>query len=94
MKIGAKKLQLNKWQFRFVLEKRPPWLIGFAPHILIHLAKVHIAPKEGQLMNKDLYRGFIFDYTLPTYRYVFRTREIRIAKINWIYWVDVFYNNN
>ena len=91
MKIGAKKLELNKWQFRFILEKCPPWMFGFAPHIIIHFAKFHTRPNEGECFTKDHYKGFIIDWTVPLYRLTLMVRTVRIAKLNFIYWIDVFY---
>lgn len=91
MYIGAKRLELNKWQFRLRIEKSPPWLMGFAPHVMFHFAKVIKRPPEGSVITKDCYKGIIWDYTIPTYRLTITYRTIQLAKLNFIYWVDIFY---
>jgi hypothetical protein len=64
MRIGAKQLKMDKWQFRFIIEKRPIYLPPdlFRPHIMISLTKFKHYPPSGSIPKKCCYKGFIFDW--------------------------------
>jgi len=91
MKIGAKKLKLNNWQFRLILEKCPPYIFGgFVPHILVQLTKFHQKPPMGDKPKKGLhYQGFTWEYTLPTYKWIIEVRRIKIGKVLFPYSVKI-----
>ena len=86
--LGAKKLEIGKWQFCLVVESCPPQMIGvFCPHIYFHCAKVHTRPPVGEMITREHYKGVIWDWVLPLDRIVFKTRTFQVWR--WRVWLYV-----
>jgi hypothetical protein len=82
MKIGAKKLEIGKWQFRLCVYKTAPFrLEGFQPQIIVHFAKFRQRPPEGEMAMKGRdYKGFIFDWVAPRIDIIITTKTFYIFR--------------
>lgn len=78
--IGAKKRELGKWQFRFIVETCPPTMFrAFCPHVVFYLAKVHQLSPQGEMLQKGRdYKGIIWEWTFPYHRIIFKERTLLV----------------
>ena len=66
MELGAKKLELNKWQWRIMIGVRPPYMIRvFKPYIRLHFAKIIQKPGRGSVFTRNDFKGIVWDWVCP-----------------------------
>lgn len=84
------KRELNKWQWGFVIAKRPPWIHpvhGFFPYIRFYCLKFTSFVDAGATFGKENYTGFYWDWMFRK-TFIVRTRTIilplRLRKALWM----------
>lgn len=56
------KPEKNKWQYGVDITKCPPFVKGFYPYVRVWFLKFHSLPPEGEMFDKQHYKGFFFEW--------------------------------
>jgi hypothetical protein len=66
IRLGAQKLELHRWQWRFEMGWHPPYIgHGFFPFFNFIIAKHHAAPARGEYSQKGKhFKGIMFRWGL------------------------------